>query len=197
MPHPHTQRQPKFDRHITEKFQLKAQEAKAFLHPGILPVWDTQPLGVTKLPISAMFNGGYHRDTGVDLEGDRHFAPTVYNLSWRRTTTSVVTIFSNIAVGEIIHVEADLSAEVTPTGPITCQVHITDSGLNRWNNLLTVFNPICACTVNLKTPFIYTQGTTSLGIRVGNINGVGQAIEFSIQLCIFPSRELSTDGENL
>ena len=182
-------RQPKFLRHLVEKFLLKGDEANACLLPCIQPIWDTQPIGVTRLPVSAMFIGGYSRDTGNDQDNIPHTAPTTYSLGWRRTANGVVTIMSNIARGEIVKVEADISLEVTPTSPITCQVHVTNAASGVVHNLLTVFNPIGGSTVHLETPYLWQLEETNIGIRVATISGVGQAIEFDIKVCIFPNRE--------
>jgi len=193
MPHPHTQRQPKFDKHITEKFQLKAQEAKAFLHPGILNVWEAQPIGVTRLPISAVKFGGIKNGFGFALAGVRHVVPTFYTTSWDITTNSEKTTLSKIARGEIVQIEVDIGCAVTPDSVIRAEMFIETVEDNiRHFQVVNWLNAISADTRHFSSPFIWADDLMDIVFKVSTINGVSQSVNFNAITSIFPSRETST-----
>jgi len=192
MPHLHTQRNPRFDRHITEMFQLKAQEAKAFLHPGISVVWQAQPIGVTRIPSSALKFGGRKDGFTFDVAKVRHQVPTFYNTVWDVVSNTTKNTLINIARGEIVQVDVDIGVQVTPTGPITAQLLI-DTPLAGTNICLThTFNPISADTRHFKTPFMWSEEVMDVAFKVLTINGVGQKVVFNAITSIYPSREIST-----
>jgi len=192
MPHNHTQRQPKFDKHITEKFQLKAQEAKAFLHAGILPVWETQPIGVTRLPISALKFGGRKDGFGFAIDGVRHTVPTFYTTSWDITINSEKTSLSGIARGEIVQIEVDIGLEVTPATVIRAELFIETEGNIRHFQLVNWFNALSTATRHFSSPFIWADDLMDIVFKVSTINGVAQSVNFNAITSIFPSRETST-----
>jgi len=194
MPHPHTQRQPKFDRHITEKFQLKAQEAKAFLHPGISVVWEAQPIGITRIPSSALIFGGRKDGFTFDIGEVRHQVPTFYNTLWDVVSNTTKNSLINIARGEIVQVEVDIGVQVTPTGPITAQLLI-ETAVAGTNICLThTFNPISADTRHFRTPFMWSEESMDVAFKVLTINGVGQKVVFNAISKIYPSRETDTSN---
>jgi len=197
MPTENRQRQPKFDRHITEKFQLKAQEAKPFLYPGISNIWELQPIGVTRLPMSVMRIGvnSFKSGFGLNLAGLRHTVPTLYNMLKDISVNETHNAISRIARGEIVQVEVEIGAEVTPTGPIRADLQIVDQDDNLLFRMSSIFNPICACNHTLKTPFMWSEELLDVQFKVSTINGVSQSINFGAKISIFPNRETSTqDG---
>jgi len=192
MPTENRQRQPKFDRHITDKFQLKAQEAKPFLYPGISNIWELQPIGVTRLPICAVKFGGIKSGFTFDLDGARHVVPTFYTTSWDITSNTSKSSLIQIARGEILQIEVDIGCEVTPTGPIRAEVFIETEGNIRHFQVVNFLNPISADTRHFSSPFIWADDLMDIVFKVSTINGVAQSVNFNMISSIFPSRETST-----
>jgi len=188
-------RQPKFLRHLVEKFLLKGQEANANLYPGILPIWETQPLGVTRLPeVPCRLQSRTADNVPLALQAIDAFEEPV-NFSFVRTETDNHTnriIVSNMPAGTIFRWKIKVSiANGSLTGPIfvAATVRLADIFTIFWEANCT-FNPDCTCAIEFDTGWVFHQNILDLGIIVGTINPAVQTVRFSNQLCVYPNREL-------
>ena len=186
-------RQPKFLRHLVEKFLLKGDEGNANLQPGIMPVWETQPLGVTRLPEvpCKIFESGAlsaDRDfTGLEVNEPLNFSGRA-----RFTVGGSFTIFSNIPVGTIFRWKFGVAIEDgLLTGPITWtgEINISVIGTTIFETV-GIFNAECICSQFFDSGWIFSQHPVDLVTKVATLNPASQSLFFSSQLCLYPNREL-------
>jgi len=185
-----TNRQPKFQRHLIQTFDLKAAEAHSNVHPGVAPVWVAQPIGISRYPVSAMKLENYSRSAGINLNNVAPAVPSAYNLEWRRTATGVVSAFTGIPSEVVVELGGSVSIEVTPTGPMTIEVTLNTVAVAVLYQFIHVFNPISGDAFHFKTPYLYDRRISTVGIRVSNDFPAGQAVEFNLKLCLFPTLEV-------
>ncbi len=186
-------RQPKFLRHLVEKFLLKGDEGNANLHAGIMPVWDTQPLGVTRLPeVPCKIFESIATDQERDLAGIEVNEPLMFTQREGFGANDSEVIFRNMPVGIIFRWKFNVAVEDGGlTGPITWTAAIDISGTATTIYLqLGVFNPDCTCPQLFDTGWLFSQHAIDLLVRVASINPVSQDVIFSSQLCLYPNREL-------
>ena len=182
-------RQPKFLRHLVEKFLLKGSEGNASIYPGILPIWDTQPIGVTRLPISVMKIDSYDRDNEVDVSGELT-EPKV----WTRETTQAANAIVDFAVGiparTIIQVSSLVTASLVPTSAVAINLYLVLAGTDTPVWAQTAFFGIGMLgPIEFKSPFVIFDRPLDAAIEVSGIDPVGQNIRFSSEICLFPNRE--------
>lgn len=182
-------RQPKFLRHIVEKFLLKGQEANANLYPGILNVWDLQPIGVTRLPISVMKIDAYLSNAPHDLSGALN-APTVWTQTEGETLNTTTNIGTGIPAGTIIQFDSLVTASLVPTAAVFFAMRLTVPGGGAL--VFSVegnFGIGQTGPMNFNSPFMIFGQDLDLSITVLTINPASQVITFSTTICLFPNRE--------
>lgn len=181
-------RQPRFLRHLVEKFLQKGQEANANLYPGILPIWETQPIGVTRLPISVMKVDSYVRDLVQDLSGELN-EPRVWTQLTNQAGNAEVVIASGIPAGTIIQLDTLITPALAPTAGVLVALRlIIPGGSAVWAGeaLLGIdaLGPL-----HFESPFLIFDRILDIVIEVAGISPVGQTIKFSTTICLFPNRE--------
>jgi len=187
-------RQPKFLRHLVEKFLLKGDEGNANLHSGIMPCWDMQPIGVTRLPeVPCKISEVITTDGTLSFQTTTIEEPVHFSHIRNQTTNfGEQLIVTDLPVGTIFRWITNVCLEDEAlTGPITIQRSVFRANtINRIYQDICRFNAGCVCPLTWDTGWLYSQFTVDLGIGVATINPVGQTVVFSSQLCLYPNREL-------
>jgi len=182
-------RQPKFLRHLVEKFLLKGDEGNANLQPGIMTCWDLQPIGVTRLPISVMRIISYVRDATIDLSAEID-EPRVWTSLIGQGSNATVVIGSAIPAGTIIQFDSTVTAGLVPTGVMNVSIQLAIAGTGTVVYGMDAFmQPEINGPLHFVSPFMCYAQDLDLEIEVSLINPVAQALDFSTVICLFPNRE--------
>lgn len=182
-------RQPKFLRHLVEKFLLKGQEANSNLYPGILPVWDTQPIGVTRLPISVMKIDSYVSNSPLDVSAELT-EPRVWSQAEDENADNSENIFTGIQPRTIFQFESILTGDLLPTSEVFVALRVRLAGGGA-----VVFSQEGEFGVNqvgpihFKSPFMIFDRELEIFETVATLNPAFNVIHFNSTLCLFPNRE--------
>jgi len=182
-------RQPKFLRHLVEKFLLKGDEGNANLQPGIMACWDLQPIGVTRLPISVMRIREYDSDIELDLSGELT-EPQVWTSLMGQTSNGSAIFGGNIPAGAIFQFDTIITGALAPTQAVGVEVsvNIAGGGALIWSSP-HFFNTLGTGPLHIVSPFMCYQQDVDLSVTVATIDPVGQIIRFATIICLFPNRE--------
>jgi len=182
-------RQPRFLRHLVEKFLQKGQEANANLYPGILPIWETQPIGVTRLPISVMRIDSYVSNTPIDVSGDLD-VPTVWTQAEDVAANETVNVFTGIAANVIIQFDSLVTNDLLPATENFFALRVREAGGGAVIfSQEGQFGESFTGPIHLTSPFMIFPRAVEIAATVANIGPAFQQIHFNTTLCLFPNRE--------
>jgi len=185
---PLTNRNALFGRELVETFQLKGNEAKPEIKPGIQPVWLARPKGVTYLERSCVYPVTHKVVPVSDIAADAtRSGPTAWSSFKVITAVSTKSLFDNIPAGFCFQLRTNIVAALVPTAEISIQIKIvttvTVSEKYRFDTRIGIanFQPI-----NWTSPVFYSDVAMSIDFTVGAISPVGQVLSNMAELFVYP-----------